>query len=137
MLIVHPEDRLLLGMKWRGELLVDGALPFGLRSVPKLFTAIADALLWIMGSHGVVHGMDDFLILGPPNSAVCGRALQESLDLCKALGVPIAKHKLEGPGPVLSFLDIQIDTNQGTLSFPPAKLERLKALITAWLQRKC
>ena len=46
---VHPEDRLLLGMKWRGELLVDGALPFGLRSAPKLFTALADALLWIMG----------------------------------------------------------------------------------------
>ena len=30
---VHPEDRLLLGMKWRGELLVDGALPFGFQAV--------------------------------------------------------------------------------------------------------
>ena len=45
MVPVHPEDRPLLGMRWRGELLVDGALPFGLRSAPKLFTAVADALL--------------------------------------------------------------------------------------------
>ena len=63
---VHPEDRRLLGMRWRGELLADRALPFGLRSAPKLFTAVAGALLWIMGRHGVSHALhylDDFLIL--------------------------------------------------------------------------
>ncbi len=27
---VHPEDRGLLGMQWKGQLLVDGGLPFGL-----------------------------------------------------------------------------------------------------------
>ena len=65
---VHPVDRMLLGMRWRGDLLVDGALPFGLRPAPKIFTAVAEALLWVMGRHGVVHAMhylDDFLILGP------------------------------------------------------------------------
>lgn len=40
---VHTVDRMLLGIKRKGELCVDGALPFGLRSAPKLFTAIADA----------------------------------------------------------------------------------------------
>ena len=49
---VHSEDHRLLGVRWRGKLLADGALPFGLRSAPKLFTAVADALLWIMGRHG-------------------------------------------------------------------------------------
>ena len=29
---------------------VDRALPFGLRSAPKLFTALADTLEWMMGS---------------------------------------------------------------------------------------
>ena len=29
---------------WKGKLFVDGALPFGLRSAPKIFTALADAL---------------------------------------------------------------------------------------------
>ena len=31
----HPEDRLLLGMKWQGQSYVDTVLPFGLRSAPK------------------------------------------------------------------------------------------------------
>ena len=60
-----------------------------------------------------------------------------SLDLCEALGVPIAEHKLEGPAPSLSFLGIQIDTIQGTLALPKDKLVRLKALITSWRSRKC
>ena len=46
---VHPQDRRLLGVMWGGQHYVDGALPFGLRSAPKLFNAVADALLWIMG----------------------------------------------------------------------------------------
>ena len=40
---VHPEDRALLGVKWKGELIFDECLPFGLRSAPKIFTAVADA----------------------------------------------------------------------------------------------
>ena len=36
---VHPADRYLLGMEWEGRVYVDGTLPFGLRSVPLLFTA--------------------------------------------------------------------------------------------------
>ena len=44
---VHPDDHLVLGMRWRDRLYVDASLPFGLRSAPKLFDAIADALEWI------------------------------------------------------------------------------------------
>ena len=45
---VHPEDRKLLGMQWQGKVYIDTALPFGLRSAPKIFTAISDALEWIL-----------------------------------------------------------------------------------------
>lgn len=43
---VHPEDRKFLGMLWKDLLYVDGMLPFGLSSAPKIFTAWADALEW-------------------------------------------------------------------------------------------
>ena len=33
---VHPDDRWLMGMMWDGALYVDTALPFGLRSAPKI-----------------------------------------------------------------------------------------------------
>ena len=45
---VHPEDRYLLGMKWRGQFFVDLALPFGLRSAPYIFNSIADMVEWII-----------------------------------------------------------------------------------------
>ena len=45
---VHPDDRFLLGMKWRGVYFVDLALPFGLRSAPFIFNSIADMVEWIL-----------------------------------------------------------------------------------------
>ena len=42
---VHPDDRPLLGMNWQGHTFLDATLPFGLRSAPKIFSAVADALL--------------------------------------------------------------------------------------------
>lgn len=45
---VHPDDWPLLGMKWRGNLYVDTALPFGLQSAPKFFTAVTNELEWIL-----------------------------------------------------------------------------------------
>ncbi len=52
---VHPQDRLLLGMEWEGQVFVDATLPFGLRSAPLIFTVVADALQWIMKQRGVAH----------------------------------------------------------------------------------
>ena len=63
---VHPDDRWLMGMLWKGSLFVDTALPFGLRSAPKIFTALADAAEWIARQRGVefvIHYLDDFLIV--------------------------------------------------------------------------
>ena len=44
---VHPDDHPLLGFQWQGVQYVDGMLPFGLRSAPKIFTAVANALEWV------------------------------------------------------------------------------------------
>ena len=49
---VHPGDRLLLAMQLKGKKFVDATLPFGLRSAPLIFTAVADALQWVMGRDG-------------------------------------------------------------------------------------
>ena len=34
---IHPDDRFLLGMKWRDKFFVDLVLSFGLRSAPRYF----------------------------------------------------------------------------------------------------
>ena len=52
---VHPQDCYLLGMQWEGQAYVDAALPFGLRSAPNIFNALADGLEWIAKQHGVEY----------------------------------------------------------------------------------
>ena len=109
---VHPEDRWLLGMRWRDQLYVDKVLPFGLRSAPKIYSAVADGLQWILREAGVdtIHYLDDFLIAGSPSSRQCKQSLEKSLALCMELGVPVAPHKTEGPTSCLVFLGIELDT---------------------------
>ena len=85
---VHPEDRLLLGMAWDGAVFVDTVLPFGLRSAPKIFTALADALEWMIRRQGVptvLHYLDDFLIVGQPNADQCAVDLQRLLEVFASL----------------------------------------------------
>ena len=54
---------------------MDGCLPFGLRSAPLLFTAVEDALQWVMEARGVAwlgHYIDDFITVGPPRPTSAG-----------------------------------------------------------------
>ena len=46
---------------------MDDNLPFGLRSAPKLFNALADAVKWCVHAEGVpdvYHYLDDFAVVG-------------------------------------------------------------------------
>ena len=136
---VHPDDRSLLGMEWKGSWYVDTVLPFGLRSAPKIFTAVADALMWIMAKHGVqsvIHYLDDYLFVGDPDSQECAEALGTALRMCEELGVPISAHKVEGPATTLTFLGILLDTVACEMRLPKEKLRRLKALIQCWRSKK-
>ena len=137
---LYPTDRLLLGMQWRGKTYVDAALPFGLRSAPKIFNAVADSLQWIFQRQGVkgIHYLDDFLLFGAPESHECRRALESVLETSARLGVPIAAHKTEGPASVITFLGIELDTEAKTLRLPEEKLVRLKREIWRWQgKRSC
>ena len=134
---VFPRDRPLLGMYWQGKIYIDGALPFGLRSAPKIFSALADGLLWVMLQNGVeraLHYLDDFLFVGHPESDQCTKSLQAALAVCSCLGVPVAPEKTEGPSSVITFLGIEIDTLAGQLRLPRDKLFRLQASLWQWMQ---
>ena len=42
------DDRQLLGMQWEWQMYIDASLPFGLLSAPIIFSAVVDALEWIL-----------------------------------------------------------------------------------------
>ena len=136
---VHPEDRSLLGFEWRGTTYVDGMLPFGLRSAPKLFTAVADALEWVFWNRGiyeVARYLDDYITIGPPESPVCGQRLATICQTCADLGVPLAIDKLESPSTQLTFLGIEIDTVAGVVWLPGDKQACLRQLVQQWSGRR-
>ena len=110
---VHPDDRWLLGMKWNGETYVDKVLPFGLRSAPKIYNAVADALLWILTRWDYVYviHLDHFLLFGESRFSQRTEGLHEALARCEALGVPVTPGETKGPSTKMVFLGIQIDTH--------------------------
>ena len=69
---VHPDDRWLLGMVWEEKLF---AFPFGLRSVPMIFNAVAEALAY---AEKMDHYLDDFSLVGTPKSQICQKDLDTS-----------------------------------------------------------
>ena len=50
---------------------MDRVLPFGLRSAPKLYSAVADMMTWALHKAGIQHltrYLDDFLFLVVPHT---------------------------------------------------------------------
>ena len=136
---VHPADRHLLGMQWKGAYYIDLVLPFGLRSAPKIFSAVADGVEWMAQQEGVtnlLHYLDDFLTMGKAGSQECNHSLETLVRLCGNLGLPLKWQKLEGPSTELTFLGILLDTKRMQLRLPEEKLLELKSLIAMWRKRK-
>jgi len=137
---VHPDDRHLLGMKWRGQFFVDLALSFGLRSAPYIFTAVADMVEWIIRNNykvaDLMHYLDDFITAGPADSLHCAQNLQTSLAVCRSLGLPLHPDKCIGPSTRLVVLGIELDSLDQTASLPAEKLMALQELIHSWQNRR-
>ena len=135
MVPVHSEDQHLLGVQWNGSVYIDKVLPFGLRSAPKIFSAVADALLWILNKKGItkgLHYLDDFILVAK-DKGVAQKQKQALLSTFKNLEVPIEQSKLEGPDTCLTFLGIEIDTEKLQLRLPRKKLADLKALLASYM----
>ena len=131
---VHPSDQCLLAVSWNGTTYLDRALPFGLRSAPKLFSALTDAMMWFLhdrGVHTALHYLDDFLVMGSPGQNSCAEALITTLALCEELGFPVAPEKT---ATTLTFLGIEIDTEKLQLRLPQDKLSQLAATIEGWMK---
>ena len=136
---IHPNDRQFLGISWEGHVYIDQCLPFGLRSAPKIFTAFADSLAWILHSRGVrylLHYLDDFLLFGTPRSGEGERSLHVALSTLAALGIPVSISKLEGPSTCVTFLEIVVDTSRFQLRLPEDKLSRIRTVVSSWIGKR-
>ena len=125
-------------MAWQGTVYIDKRLPFGLRSAPKIFSAVADALQFILLSRGITHSLhylDDYILV--TSSFEEAEAQKQCLvSIFNDLQVPLEPAKLEGPATCLQFLGIEVDTSSFQFRLPKTKLTRLQAELAECVHRR-
>ena len=147
---VHPEDHWLLGMQWQGRVCVwTPASPLvcsqhpsfftavargvgcesprseNLLSAPIIFTAVANALEWVVKAQGV----RDFITAGAPATEECQANMTCLSHTYEQFGVPLAPHKSEGSATCSKFLGIDIDTMSMELRLLADKLLKVKETV--------
>ena len=135
---VHVADQRFLGISWKEKVYCDKALPFGLRSAPIIFNAVADGLAWAMICSGIMdlaHYLDDFIFWSNDLTS-CQQCLNTAVETAHRLGLPVEPSKLEGPLTTLTFLGIEIDTVRRELRLPLFKLNRFKNVLRKWSCKK-
>ena len=130
---VAPSDWHRLGIFWDGQFYFEKVLPFGLRSAPFIFDQFATALHWILNNtchlDRLIHYLDDFLNVSPPDMALAQLQKSLFLDTFDYLNVPVASEKVEGPSTVLTFLGLELDTEALEIRLPEDKLTALSATV--------
>ena len=90
-------------------------VPNDLLSAPLIFSAVADALLWIKLKQGVpwaIHYMDDFLMIGHRDSDKCQINVAVMHETFSRAGLPLEPSKTQNPLHTITFLR-GYDCNEG------------------------
>ena len=131
---IHPDDYPFTGLTWKferdenGTFMIDTRLPFGAAASPKILNDLTQAVRRIMaarGRCGIVAYLDDFLCIGRTYQE-CLAAMTDLMAVLRKLGFSINYNKVEGPAMILTFLGVQINTLDYTLSLLERKLKELQ-----------
>lgn len=129
---LDPGDIHLLGYKHRDHIYFDTVLSMGSRSSCQACQKVTNAVTFIAGSTGasVVNYIDDIAGGAPPDKA--GRDFEELGSLLVDLGLQESHAKACPPSTNMSFLGIQFDTVESTLSIPSPKLQEIMSELDKW-----
>lgn len=134
---IHRSNYEATGLKWRftsdehDTFFYDKRLPFGAKSSPEIFHRLTQAVRRMMarrGFHDLVVYLDDFLVVAPTKDE-CVQAFTTLSKLLTDLGFELSKHKIVEPTQELTFLGVQINTKDNSLTLPRDKLDDLQDLI--------
>jgi hypothetical protein len=125
---IRPADFELLGFSFNNFYYFDKALPFGASISCITFERFARFLEFCVKlkfkSGHLIHYLDDFLG-GDKNFIQCSRALNIFKETMTELGVPLAIDKTEGPTEILTFLGLELNSEQMSVSIPVSKLQEV------------
>ena len=125
---ICPRDRSFLRFRWQGQLYQYKVAPFGLGSVPRVFTKLLKPSMALLRRSGVrlVIYLDDILIMNQDRTQL-EKHVAMTAELLQLLGLLINWEKsVLTPSQKLEYLGFQIDTTVMQLALPLDKLERLQ-----------
>ena len=97
-------------------------------------------LAWILKFWGfisfLIHYLDDFFLVAPPNSNECSDELRTCKAIYAELGVSLAEEKTLGPSTVITFSGIKLDSVKFEARLPVPKLVKTKSAVNKFLSLK-
>jgi hypothetical protein len=136
--LIATEARKFLRFGWRGILYQFCVLPFGLSPAPRVFTTLTRILKAILGVQGIrtIFYLDDILILGSSFN-ICMDNTAEALQILIKAGFFIhwKKSRLV-PETIFTFLGLQWDSVQASLSLPLVKIGQLHSQASSLLKSR-
>ena len=111
---------------------MDLFLPFGLHSSPAPFNEYTDALQYAMQIKKVqdlLHYLDDYFTVGPPDSSVCASYIVNMIATCKELGFTVNPKKVTKPDTTTNFLRVDIDSVTMEARIDPSHLSETISLL--------
>lgn len=137
---VSPAQYRYLGFMWDDQIYFDKCLPFGCASSCQIFSALSDALGWVMiNEHhaaGISYILDDFFFVSPANSDKCQQDLLNFIRMCGVIGLPIKEEKTQHASTDIVIYGIRINSCEMTASLPPDKLSKARTLLHGLKQKR-
>ena len=119
---------------------VDKCLPFGASISCAIFQQISNGLKFLIEYKAgvpdtVTNYLDDFLFLALSILA-CNNLIEQFLEMCKELGIPISLEKTEWGCELVIFLGILLDGRHYMLRIPLEKRQKAVNLLKFFLDKK-
>ena len=137
---VHPSQWHLLCYGWEGNYFVDTVLPFGLRSSPAIFNQFADLVGWVIktkyGIVTIIHYADDFFLVSGQNQNIAQQQLHTVCQAFQEMDIPLATEKIIGPVKKITYLGIEINSEDFTIEITEERYKEIMATLQQWLHKK-
>lgn len=134
---VARRHQYMLGFKWKKQYYHFQYLPFGLNASPGLFCWFTRALKQILWKEGIpceVYVDDFLLVIRAANSPE--RDKERAMAILEQLGVILNQKKTEGPEKQLTFVGININTVNQSISLPEDKVQDIRDVMAKFEGKK-
>jgi hypothetical protein len=127
---LHPSVRRYFCFRFDGRLYQFTHMPFGLNTAPRVCTQLLSVVNFALARAGIcdIRYLDDFFLICHSQSDM-QRDLTLAQSIISQFGLVVNPDKTEGPSQRLSFLGVQLDSIDQTLSCTPARVAELTSLL--------